>query len=117
MDSPEVQENKCVYIETMLAILKLDPFNEEIATKLITEYKQNGQMSKAVSLYKTYKDRLYAEMNTLPSIDLRAIMTDNIPSISIEPEVGFLCQRKRSTKNNRVNASTFYRDANILYLW
>lgn len=117
MDSPEVQENKCVYIETMLAILKLDPFNEEIATKLITEYKQNGQMSKAVSLYKTYKDRLYAEMNTLPSIDLRAIMTDNIPSISIEPEVGFFCARENEVQKITESMLVHSTEMQIYYIY
>lgn len=47
MNSPEVYKNKSAYIETMHAVIKLDPFNEEVVTKLITEYKQSGQMSKA----------------------------------------------------------------------
>ena len=117
MNSPEVYKNKSAYIETMHAVIKLDPFNEEVVTKLITEYKQSGQMSKAFSVYKTYTDRLCAEMNALPSTNLREIITDNVPGTSIDSEVGFFCGREHEIQKIEESMLMHATEMQVYYIY
>lgn len=100
-------------IDSLLAILKIDYFDEEAVIEIMKIHTLHGQTAKALSIYKEFYERLQNETGALPGSELQRFAEElsiKTPSIGESHEY-FFCGREKEVR--RILDSVMYRKGSI----